>query len=328
MGTITRIGSAVVVFAALGLGALAVPQLALRGAVVHDGPAEVTLPPTTAAVRLHVFETGRMPIPAWMAYRGGEGTRWMDQPAYVIEHPVHGLLMFEAGHHSEIGVDPGEHLGWIHAAGLMPMEQDPGQDARAQLAAAGLDPDAVRGIVVSHFHPEHVGAVEEFPRAEVIADAAEIRYATTSPKFNFVPREYDAVRFRPLSFEGTPAFGPFPGAVDLLGDGSVLVVSTPGHTPGHVSLLVQLPEGPVLLAGDVAWSEGNLASRTIGLPFVSVDGYGARVALGQLVALAEANPEITVVPGHDLGPLRRADRDDVVLHPWRHAAGPLARSEG
>jgi N-acyl homoserine lactone hydrolase len=300
-------------------------EVVLRDAIPWEGPAEVTLSAATAT-RVHVFETGRLPIDAWMAYEGGEGVIWMDQPAYVIEHPTYGMLMFEAGHHSEIADDPGEHLGWIHAAGLMPMEADPGQDARTQMKAAGLDPDAVRGIVVSHFHPEHVGAVEEFPKAEVIADSVEITYGTGSPKYNFVPSEYDEVRFRGITFgqHDLEGFGPFPGAYDLVGDGSILVVSTPGHTPGHVSLLVNLPEGPVLLAGDAAWTEGNLRSRTIGLPFVSVEGAGARASLGQLVAFQEANPDVLVVPGHDLAPLRRAGRADVVLHPWNHANGALA----
>ncbi len=305
------------------LAALAAPQVLDRDAIPWEGPARVTLGGGTAS-RLHVFETGRLPIDAWMAYEGGEGVLWMDQPAYVIEHPTAGLLMFEAGHHSEIASGAGEHLGWIHAVGLMPMEQDPGQDARTQMRAAGLDPDAVGGIVVSHFHPEHVGAVEEFPRAEVIADRVEITYGTGSPKYNFVPGEYDDVHFRPLDFGASAPFGPFPGAIDLLGDGSVLVVSTPGHTPGHVSLLVRLPEGPVLLAGDVAWAEGNLRSGTIGLPFVSVDGPAARAALGQLAAFSKENPDVTIVPGHDLSPLRRAGRGDVVLHPWSHARGAVA----
>lgn len=313
--------------AALLISLAAIPVIyregVLRDAIPWAGAAEVALTGATAT-RVHVFETGRLPIDAWMAYEGGEGVIWMDQPAYVIEHPTYGMLMFEAGHHSAIAGDPGEHLGWIHAAGLMPMEQDLGQDARTQMKAAGLDPDAVRGIVVSHFHPEHVGAVEEFPKAEVIADAVEIAYGTGSPKYNFVPAEYDDVRFRGLTFDGK-AFGPFPGAYDLVGDGSIRVVSTPGHTPGHVSLLVNLPEGPVLLAGDVAWAEGNLRSRTIGLPFVSVDGAGARASLGQLVAFAAANPGVTVVPGHDLAPLKRANRGDVVLHPWAHQNGAASR---
>lgn len=311
---------------ALGLGLAAVTAvggasaglLGPRAAIAPSAPTSaVPWRASLPGLRLHVFETGRMVIDGWMVAVGGEGKRVMDQPAYVIEHPTAGLFMFEAGHHSAIATSPGEHLGWIHAAGLMPMEQERGQDARSQMAAAGLDPLGVRGIIVSHFHPEHVGAVEEMPHASVIADAREVRHGLMDPDYNYVRGEYDDVkRWQELSFEGSAAFGPFPGAVDLLGDGSIVVVSTPGHTPGHVSVAVNLPEGPVLLTGDVAWTELNIQSGTIGLPFISSDGAAARASLGQLLQFRAENPEVLLVPGHDLAPLRRAARGDVALHPW------------
>jgi N-acyl homoserine lactone hydrolase len=291
-----------------------------RAAIPHHGDfVPPPLAPPVPGLALQVFETGRMAIPGWTAHLGG-GWRAlvMDQPAFLIEHPVFGRALFEAGHHPEISRDPGAHLGWIHAAGLMPMSQDAGQDVRSQLAARGIDPDSVRHVIVSHFHPEHVGAVEELPAAAIVADRREIEHGLRSPDYNYVPREYDGVRaWRPLDLEGTAPFGPFPGSHDLFGDGSVIVVSTPGHTPGHISVLVNLPEGPVLLAGDVAWTEHNLQTASIGLPFVSHDGRAARVALGQLLRLSRERPDLLVVPGHDLRPLRRAARADVRVHAWR-----------
>lgn len=81
-------------------------------------------------------------------------------------------------------------------------------------------------------------------------------------------------------------------------------------------MLVNLPEGPVLLAGDVAWMERSIAAKAIGVPFISVSGKGARRSLGSLLRFIEQNPGVTVVPGHDLGPLVRAKRGDVVVRPW------------
>jgi glyoxylase-like metal-dependent hydrolase (beta-lactamase superfamily II) len=180
---------------------------------------------------------------------------------------------------------------------------------------SGLDPEMVHAIVVSHFHPEHVGAVEEFPHAEIVCDQREAEHGLESPDYNYVRREYDDVtRWRQLDFSHGVAWGPFAAAVDLFGDGSVLIVSTPGHTPGHVSVLVNLPSGPVLLAGDMAWTELNLDTATIGLPFVSSDGPAARQSLGQLLRFRADNPRVLIVPGHDLAPLRRSQRPDVVLH--------------
>ncbi len=315
-----RTGVAVAAVAVVGVGVLAAwgAGLGRRAAIAWEGPS-APLPGAVAqpGVRLHVFETGKMVIPGWSVWVGGSGERLMDQPAYLVEHPRFGRVMFEAGHHSEISVDPGRHLGWIHAAGLMPMEQAPGQSAPQQLEAAGVDPASVRAIVVSHLHPEHVGAVEEFPRAELVTDRRELEHGRRDPDYNYVPAEYDGVqRWRGLDFTGTPPFGTFTGSVDLFGDGSVYVVSSPGHTPGHVSMAVRLESGWVFLAGDVAWTERNLDSASIGLPWVSNDGVAARASLGQLLRLRQEHPEVLIVPGHDLGPLRRAARPDVVFHPW------------
>jgi glyoxylase-like metal-dependent hydrolase (beta-lactamase superfamily II) len=268
-------------------------------------------------LRLHVFETGKMVLDAWTVAPGARGKRVMDQPAYVIEHPTAGLFMFEAGHHPDVANDAREHLGWIHAVGLMPMQQERGQDAVSQMRQAGLRATDVRAVIVSHFHPEHVGAVEELPHATVVADEREIDHGLHDADYNYVRSEYDQVaKWRRLAFGGTPTFGPFPGSVDLLGDGSVIVVSSPGHTPGHISVAVNLPSGPVLLAGDVAWTDLNLETTSIGLPFVSSDGEAARHSLAQLLRFRDDNPHVLIVPGHDLGPLRRALRPDVVLHPW------------
>lgn len=302
----------------VALGWVAWSSLLSRAAVPFTANApRVQWAAPVSGLKLHVFQTGRMVLDAWAVSVGASGKRVMDQPAYLIEHPQHGLLMFEAGHHSEIANDPGEHLGLIHELGLMPMEQERGQDARTQLARAGFDPDAVSFLVVSHFHPEHVGAVEEFPRATVIADAREIAWGTDNPDYNYVPHEYDAVRaWKPLSFEASDPFSAFPGALDLFGDGSVLIVSTPGHTPGHVSVAVNLASGPVLLTGDVAWTELNMESASIGLPFVSSDGDAARVSLGQLLRFREDHPSVLIVPGHDLAPIRRSRRADVSVHDW------------
>lgn len=326
------------------IGTLSLAGLALSGLVaigcatatmfgpreaVADGKATapVAWKEPVRGLRLHVFETGKMVIDGWMVAVGGEGKRLMDQPAYVIEHPTHGLFMFEAGHHSAIARDPGGHLGWIYAAGLMPMEQEPGQDAQSQMRTAGLDPLAVRGVIVSHFHPEHVGAVEELPHAEVIVDGRELEHGLTDPDYNYVRAEYDDVkRWKKLAFDERAPFGPFPGSVDLLGDGSIIVVSTPGHTPGHVSVAVNLPEGPVLLTGDVAWTEKNIETATIGLPFISSDGRAARASLGQLLRFRDDNPSVLLVPGHDLAPLRRSARGDVVMHPWPPSRTAVARA--
>lgn len=277
----------------------------------------VQLEKPVSGLKLEVFQTGRMVIDGWAVYTGGEGKISMDQPAYLISHPSYGLIAFEAGHHSDIATNPSEHLGWIHRVGLMPMEQDPGQDFRNQLKTSGKNPDSLRDILVSHFHPEHVGAVEEFPKSRIVADRREVNHGNESPNYNYVKSEYDDVsKWHQINFSITKQFGSFEGSYDLVGDGSILILSTPGHTPGHISVLVNLESGPVLLTGDMAWTEHNIRSASIGLPFISSDGEAARISLGQLLAFQSKNPNVLIVPGHDLNPLRRKTRSDIQIHPW------------
>jgi N-acyl homoserine lactone hydrolase len=193
------------------------------------------------------------------------------EPAYLIEHP-RGLIMLEAGFHAAIANDAAGHIGpLIYHAGLLPMSQQQGQDAISQLKTAGFDPAHVSSVIVSHFHPEHGGAVEAFANADIVVDRREHAYAVGKP-------------------------------------------ATPGHTPGHASLYLRLPQGPVLLAADIAWTQENLKTASIGLPFISVDGPAHRRSLGQLLAFAKAYPYVLLVPGHDIEPLRSASRADIVIH--------------
>lgn len=310
MKSLIPILSLVALFSIFGcLGRSAVPYTKEFSSIQLQKP--------VSGLKLEVFQTGRMVIDGWAVYSGGEGKISMDQPAYLISHPNYGLVAFEAGHHSEIATNPSEHLGWIHRVGLMPMEQDPGQDFRNQLKAQGKNPDSIRDILVSHFHPEHVGAVEEFPKSRIVADRREVSHGNESPNYNYVKSEYDHVlNWYQIDFTQSNPFGSFEGFYDLVGDGSILILSTPGHTPGHISVLINLESGPILLTGDMAWTEHNIRSASIGLPFVSSDGEAARISLGQLLAFQSINPNILIVPGHDLNPLRRKSRKDIHLHPW------------
>lgn len=119
----------------------------------------------------------------------------------------------------------------------------------AQLEQLGLKPDDVRAMAVSHTHPDHTGNVELFPQATLYVQKAEYDW----------PGANNAPRFKP-----SHPVELLTGDKDVFGDGSVTILSTPGHTPGHQSLLVKLPKtGAVVLSGDAVHFRDNWDNRRV-----------------------------------------------------------------
>jgi glyoxylase-like metal-dependent hydrolase (beta-lactamase superfamily II) len=112
-----------------------------------------------------------------------------------------------------------------------------------QLARIGVRPGQVTFVGISHYHDDHTGQAADFPRATLLIGAADWEAIRGRPA--------SAARFGPW-IEGQSRVEPQAGDHDVFGDGSVVMLNTPGHTPGHHSLLVRLPRtGPVLLTGDL-----------------------------------------------------------------------------
>jgi N-acyl homoserine lactone hydrolase len=119
----------------------------------------------------------------------------------------------------------------------------------AQLEQLGVTPADIKVMAVSHTHPDHIGNVEMFPAAMLYVQKAEYEW----PGANNEPR-----------FKPAHPVTKLEGDRDVFGDGSVTILSTPGHTPGHQSLLVKLPNtGAVVLSGDAVHFKANWDNRGV-----------------------------------------------------------------
>lgn len=119
----------------------------------------------------------------------------------------------------------------------------------AQLDQLGVKPSDIKGMAVSHTHPDHIGNVEMFPDTMLYVQKAEYDW----PGTNNQPR-----------FKPTHPVTKLEGDRDVFGDGSLTILSTPGHTPGHQSLLVKLPKtGAVVLSGDAVHFKSNWENRGV-----------------------------------------------------------------
>jgi N-acyl homoserine lactone hydrolase len=126
----------------------------------------------------------------------------------------------------------------------------------SQLAEIGLKTSDVTYVAVSHTHGDHIGNVGLFPNSTVLMQRAEYTWISSPDGTNDNVNQLKALARKLL---GTPKqLQLLDGDTDVFGDGSVTLISTPGHTPGHQSLLVHLKNsGFIILSGDVAHSEEN-----------------------------------------------------------------------
>jgi glyoxylase-like metal-dependent hydrolase (beta-lactamase superfamily II) len=179
--------------------------------------------------------------------------REMTVRSYLVVHPK-GTLLWDTGIDDEIAKFAKGRRIVDYVVFHVP------RTLRGQLAEIGVAPDEVDFLGLSHLHVDHVGNVGLFPDATVLLQRAEYEAGYGSRPEELIeplaPDTYAALnRDRIQQVDGDH---------DLFGDGTVVLKSLPGHTPGHQGLLLQLPEsGPVLLAGDIAYSTQDYAESAV-----------------------------------------------------------------
>ena len=159
------------------------------------------------------------------------------------------------------------------------------------LAQLKVTPDQIKYVGISHYHGDHTGQVSSFPRSTLLIGKGDWD-VLNDPKAT-------GVNAAPFSnwISGGGKVEPLPGDKDVFGDGSVVVLNTPGHTPGHHSLLVRLAGmGPVLLTGDLAHFHENYDSD--GVPSFNTDRAATLASLDRFKKIA-ANLKATVIIQHD-----------------------------
>ncbi|MEP6491835.1 MAG: N-acyl homoserine lactonase family protein [bacterium] len=158
------------------------------------------------------------------------------------------------------------------------------------LAQLKLKPDQVKYVGISHYHGDHVGQVGSLPQATLLIGKGDWD-VLTDPKAGAIAAPFASW------IGGGGKVEPVPGDKDVFGDGSVLMLNMPGHTPGHHSLLVKLKEmGNVLITGDLAHFHENY--ETSGVPTFNTDRAQSLASIDRFKKLA-ANLKATVIIQHD-----------------------------
>jgi N-acyl homoserine lactone hydrolase len=160
------------------------------------------------------------------------------------------------------------------------------------LAQLKLTPDQIEYVGISHYHGDHIGQVSSFPRATLLIGKGDWDVLTS-------PNPPTGVNPAPFAnwISGGGKVEPLPLDKDVFGDGSVIMLNTPGHTPGHHSLLVRLKEmGNVLITGDLAHFRENYDSN--GVPSFNTSHAETLSSFDRFKKIA-ANLKATVIIQHD-----------------------------
>lgn len=264
---------------------------------------------------VHVFSQGtgcihkehrygtRVPQIWWVLF----SRKWVEVPnnLFVLEHPD-GLILFDAGLDPAVQTDPNyvnSTIGRFFYRRLFRLKMEPVETLTNKLAELGFNAASVCKVVVSHLHFDHVGCIAELPQAELLVSRDEWdQLSSPHPERDFIFKEHiqhPEAKWRLVDFELTddPLYAPFGGYHDVMNDGSMILLPTPGHTPGSLSMLVRIEgKAPVLLVGDLTYQADLLMNDR-------VPGTGNKARLlasyAKVRGLKVQLPDLVVLPSHD-----------------------------
>lgn len=222
-------------------------------------------------------------------------------PSYLIVHPK-GKVLFDTGVHCDAVLDPVAHLG-AQTAKYYRVRSGRNENVIAQLGLLGLRPEDITHVVNSHFHFDHCGCNAFFPHAQFVVQRDELASARGAGSTAAGGAWDHSLDYRPAD-----------GERDLFGDGAVVLLPTPGHTPGHQSLRVRAgADLQFVLAADACYTREHLERGLIPVPAAVWNETAMRESMAMLRKLAQRQG-VTIIYGHDAGQWQRMP----------HAPEPLA----
>jgi N-acyl homoserine lactone hydrolase len=231
--------------------------------------------------------------------------RWtIPCPAFLIRHPSAGAILVDTGLHPSITSDPKANFGRLAVRFSQP-QLGQGEDVPAQLRKRGIDPSKVGVVVMTHLHMDHASAISEFPDSTFVVSEAEWADATTGSRpalRGYRPPHYDFVfDYRTVDFDrGTiSSYATFGRTFDLLGDGSIHLAFTPGHSAGHMCVVARLKEREFVIGGDAVYTYRQLEGGAAPPPR-PFDRHNWRRSLQELKLFRGQFPHAVITPGHDL----------------------------
>ncbi len=265
--------------------------------------------------KIHAISTGLVQVRQAQASSKGHGvarvlnmltdkdwTEWLPIYVWVIEQGVR-VVLVDTGETSrvhELGYHPSWHPFYRRGARFSVAPED---ELGPQLRNLGIKPADVSDVILTHLHTDHAGGLRHVVGSRTWVNPSELSRAQgMMGRLNgYLPHRWPKWwEPRALEFKDAPV-GPFSQSADLTGNGEILVIPTPGHTPAHVSVLVQ-GSTSVLLAGDTSYTQALLQAGKV--DGVSPDEEVSRKTMERILELGRERP-LVYLPSHDPESLAR-----------------------
>lgn len=244
-------------------------------------------------MKLYFFEAGILKSQKQYFTLGLDVGKAFDVPVpfVLIDHPK-GKVLFDTGNAFEVIHNKEEHWGGILAAYDPVMTEE--QWCVNAIQRVGVKPEEIAYVILSHLHLDHAGCVGYFPNARYIVQRDELHFA-------FAPDYYMKAAYIRKDFDKDVKWVILEGwrddRLDLFHDGSIIIYFTPGHTPGHQSILVNLPKsGPMFFAADSCYTVQNIDGDV--LPGLMWSAGETVKSVQRMKNLRELNAAV-IVTGHD-----------------------------
>ncbi|WP_200811746.1 AttM family quorum-quenching N-acyl homoserine lactonase [Sphingobacterium psychroaquaticum] len=244
-------------------------------------------------IRLYMFQTGVLQCKENnIKMNASQEPYEIPVPWYLITHPK-GHIIIDGGNAVECATDPKGYWEGITSVYWPVMTKEEG--CVHTIEALGLDVNDIKLVLQSHLHLDHTGAVGRFPNATHLVQRKEYEYAFTPDWFaagGYIRKDFDRpnLKWQFLELDYNDVY-------DVYGDGVIRMIPTPGHSPGHCSFLITLPNsGSILLAIDAAYTTDHWDEKALpGFLASTVDAVRSVKKLHQIADKYDA----MVVTGHD-----------------------------
>lgn len=231
---------------------------------------------------------------------------WVPLYAYLIVHPEVGPMLFDTAVNNEMVYNYDEYFSGFGGTYSRLLNEEyrlsPEQELLNQLANLGYSAADIELVILSHSHDDHVGGLPYFQDARIVLSETEMLIIDIITENSFMPvntRFYEGVTCWEAVAYTDEAFGGFEASLDLLGDGTIRLLPTVGHSEGSQSLWVDMGDYSLLLTGDSLYTLRHLDKTMVQQFIPDTD---PAIIQGSVQAISDtqtAFPETLIVPSHD-----------------------------